>query len=70
MPVKAKSPLTKFDKTLPVAGRAKKGEPNRKQAKRLATRLKDYADLTGKSRSGKVGARIDSGGFHKPGSMQ
>jgi hypothetical protein len=59
-----------YDRKLPVAGRAAKGKPDRKQAARLDRRLRDYTDLTGKSRSGKIGARIDAGGYHKPGSMQ
>lgn len=71
MPVKAKSPLTKFDKTLPVAGRAKAGAPNRKVAKRLALRLKSYtATMESKNLPNKVEMRRDNGGFHKPGSMQ
>lgn len=60
MPVTAKSPMPKgFNSHLPVAGRAKVGPPNRKQAKRLERRRKDYATISDKH---------PAGAFHFPGS--
>jgi len=58
-------------KFLPVAGHAKKGEPNRKMLKRLERRLRDYAAMRADTKhENKVGARIDAGGYHRPGSMK
>ena len=60
MPVKAKSPMPKgFNSHLPVAGRAKVGQPHRKQAAKLARRRKDFATISDKH---------PTGAFHFPGS--
>lgn len=46
----------------PVAGKAKPGQPDRKAAKKLRTRIADYERT--------VAARKDASGYHKPGSRQ
>lgn len=62
MPVKAKTPMPKgFNSHLPVAGRAVVGAPNRKMAKRLERRRKDFATISDKH---------PSGAFHFPGSLK
>lgn len=48
----------------PVAGKAKKGTPNRKLARALETRIADYNRMSG----GKFGTgKRDASGWHKPG---
>ena len=46
---------------------------SKKQAKKLAARMKDYADMVNQSPSAYAGRsgpakRVDSGGYHRPGS--
>jgi hypothetical protein len=61
MPVQAKVSSKGFSKDLPVAGRAKVGQPHRKMAKRLERRRKDFATISDKH---------PTGSFHFPGSLK
>jgi len=44
----------------PVAGQAKRGEPDRKAQKKLGRRIKDFSTIKD----------TKNGGYHRPGSMQ
>jgi len=57
--------------TGPVGRHAQAGSPNRKRAARLDLRRKDYANfMAAKNPAGGTQQRKDSGGFHRPGSIQ
>lgn len=52
----------------PVAGKAKKGAPNRKIEARYQQRVTDY-DLMMSDKNDRTGRKF-SGGYHKPGAFK